>query len=49
MNFYMKVSVAGSAGFVGSAVSISLFERGDKVVGIDNHNDYFASLIKKRV
>jgi UDP-glucuronate 4-epimerase len=49
MNFYMKVLVAGSADFLGSALSIRLFERGDRVFGIDNHNDYYALPIKKRV
>ena len=38
--------MTGSAGFIGSAVSISLLERGDKVVGIDNHNDYYDPGIK---
>ena len=30
----MKVLVTGSAGFIGSALSISLLERGDEVIGI---------------
>ena len=37
----MKVLVTGAAGFIGSALSIRLLERGDEVVGIDNHNDYY--------
>ena len=37
----MKVVVTGSAGFIGSAVSIYLLERGDEVLGIDNLNDYY--------
>ncbi len=37
----MKVVVTGSAGFIGSAVSIYLLERGDEVLGIDNINDYY--------
>ena len=32
----MKVLVTGAAGFIGSALSISLLDRGDEVVGIDN-------------
>ena len=32
-----KVLVTGSAGFIGSALSIRLLDRGDEVVGIDNH------------
>jgi UDP-glucuronate 4-epimerase len=37
----MKVLVTGSAGFIGSALSLRLLERGDQVVGIDNLNDYY--------
>ncbi len=37
----MKVVVTGSAGFIGSAVSLSLLNRGDEVLGIDNVNDYY--------
>lgn len=37
----MKVLVTGSAGFIGSALSIRLLERGDEVIGIDNLNDYY--------
>jgi UDP-glucuronate 4-epimerase len=42
----MKVLVTGSAGFIGSALSIRLLERGDEVVGIDNHNDYYDPALK---
>ena len=45
----MKVLVTGSAGFIGSALSIRLLDRGDTVIGIDNHNDYYdKSLAKNR-
>jgi UDP-glucuronate 4-epimerase len=37
----MKVAVTGSAGFIGSNVSMHLLERGDEVLGIDNLNDYY--------
>ena len=43
----MKVLVTGSAGFIGSMLSIRLLERGDEVVGIDNHNNYYDPKIKE--
>ena len=42
----MKVLITGSAGFIGSALSIRLLDRGDEVVGIDNHNDYYDPALK---
>lgn len=43
----MKVLVTGSAGFIGSALSLKLLERGHTVVGIDNHNDYYDPKLKE--
>ncbi len=43
----MKVLVTGAAGFIGSALSLRLLERGDTVIGIDNHNDYYDPAIKE--
>jgi UDP-glucuronate 4-epimerase len=43
----MKVIVTGSAGFIGSALSIKLTERGDQVISIDNHNDYYDPALKE--
>ncbi len=43
----MKVLVTGSAGFIGSALTLRLLERGDIVIGIDNHNDYYDPVIKE--
>ena len=37
----MKILVTGSAGFIGSALSIRLLKDGHDVVGIDNFNDYY--------
>jgi UDP-glucuronate 4-epimerase len=43
----MKVLITGSAGFIGSALSLRLLERGDEVIGIDNLNDYYDVNLKK--
>ena len=42
-----KYLITGSAGFIGSALTIRLLERGDTVIGIDNHNDYYDPAIKQ--
>jgi UDP-glucuronate 4-epimerase len=43
----MKTLVTGSAGFIGSALTLRLLERGDIVIGIDNHNNYYDPSIKE--
>jgi len=43
----MKIIVTGSAGFIGSSLCIKLLERGNSVIGIDNHNDYYDPTIKE--
>jgi UDP-glucuronate 4-epimerase len=43
----MKVLVTGAAGFIGSALSLRLLDRGDEVVGLDNLNDYYDVELKK--
>ena len=43
----MKVLVTGSAGFIGSAVTLRLLDRGDTVIGLDNHNDYYNPALKE--
>jgi UDP-glucuronate 4-epimerase len=39
--------VTGSAGFIGSTLTQRLLARGDRVVGFDNHNNYYDPAIKE--
>ena len=41
-----KILVTGSSGFIGSALSEKLLKRGDNIIGIDNHNNYYDPKIK---
>lgn len=41
-----KIIVTGSAGFIGFSLSKKLLARGDNVIGIDNHNDYYDVKLK---
>jgi UDP-glucuronate 4-epimerase len=43
----MKVLITGSAGFIGSALSVKLLDKGDIVIGVDNHNDYYDPSLKE--
>ena len=43
----MAVLVTGVAGFIGSATARALLERGDRVIGIDNLNDYYDPSLKR--
>jgi UDP-glucuronate 4-epimerase len=40
------ILVTGAAGFIGAALSRSLLERGEAVIGIDNFNDYYDPALK---
>ncbi len=43
----MRVLITGSAGFIGSALSLRLLARGDQVIGLDNLNEYYDVSLKK--
>ena len=42
----MKILIIGSAGFIGSALTLKILELGHEVIGIDNHNDYHNTRLK---
>lgn len=39
--------VTGTAGFIGAAVALRLLERGEHVIGLDNHNAYYDQALKE--
>ena len=41
-----KIFVTGSAGFIGFSLCQKLLDRGDAIVGVDNHNSYYDPKIK---
>jgi UDP-glucuronate 4-epimerase len=43
----VSVLVTGAAGFIGSALCQRLLDRGDSVLGLDNHNDYYDPDLKE--
>jgi UDP-glucuronate 4-epimerase len=42
-----QILVTGAAGFIGAAVAERLLARGDRVIGLDNCNDYYAVSLKR--
>lgn len=43
----MSVLVTGAAGFIGAHVAGALLDRGERVVGLDNLNDYYDPALKR--
>ena len=43
----MSILVTGAAGFIGYHVAKALLERGERVVGIDNLNEYYDVRLKE--
>ncbi|MBM3256371.1 MAG: SDR family NAD(P)-dependent oxidoreductase, partial [Candidatus Moranbacteria bacterium] len=43
----MKILITGGAGFIGSACAKKLMDRGDKVIIVDNFNDYYNPRLKR--
>ena len=43
----MAILVTGAAGFIGAAVSKTLLDRSDAVVGLDSLNDYYDVVLKQ--
>ena len=43
----MNILVTGAAGFIGSFTAHQLLDRGDRVVGMDNMNDYYDPTLKQ--
>ena len=41
------ILVTGAAGFIGAALCERLLQRGDRVIGIDNLNDYYDPSLKQ--
>jgi UDP-glucuronate 4-epimerase len=43
----MNILITGAAGFIGSTLALRLLERGDRVFGLDNLNDYYDVALKQ--
>ena len=43
----MKILITGSAGFIGAALAQRCLQRGDEIIGLDNHNNYYDITLKE--
>ena len=43
----MPVLITGAAGFIGYSTSKALLDRGERVIGVDNLNDYYSVALKE--
>ena len=43
----MHILITGAAGFIGAALALRLLERGERVTGLDNLNDYYDVRLKE--
>ena len=43
----MSILVTGAAGFIGFHTSLALLARGERVIGIDNFNDFYDVTLKE--
>jgi UDP-glucuronate 4-epimerase len=43
----MHILITGAAGFIGSALALRLLERGERVTGLDNLNNYYDVRLKE--
>ena len=41
-----KILVTGSAGFIGYSLCLKLLDKGNEIIGIDNHNNYYDPKLK---
>lgn len=43
-----KIIVTGAAGFIGSHIAQTLLQQGEEVIGIDEFNDYYDPMLKRK-
>jgi len=43
----MRILITGAAGFIGSTLGLRLLDRGERVLGLDNLNDYYDVSLKQ--